>query len=135
MRVTTLKATADSVAALLDYYAGLAEDRSRHRQPARGPVEYYLDPDEPPGRWWGAGRHAVGLGGAVKGEDLRALLEGADPRTGRPLGRRFGETSARGFDATFSAPKSVSVLWALTPDPWIRAEVLAAHSINSRATS
>ncbi|MEZ5350902.1 MAG: MobF family relaxase [Microthrixaceae bacterium] len=35
--------------------------------------------------------------------------------------------SRRGFDATFSAPKSVSVMWALTPDPWVRAEVLAAH--------
>ena len=34
---------------------------------------------------------------------------------------------ARGFDATFSAPKSVSLLWALSPDPWVRAEVLAAH--------
>jgi len=43
------------------------------------------------------------------------------------LGRRFGDKSARGFDATFSAPKSVSVLWALSPDPWVRAEVLAAH--------
>ena len=32
-----------------------------------------------------------------------------------------------GSDATFSAPKSVSVLWALSPDPWVRAEVLAAH--------
>ncbi|HEX7131361.1 MAG TPA: MobF family relaxase [Iamia sp.] len=125
--MTTLKAGAGGVAGLLEYYAGLAEDRARQRQPSRGPVEYYLDPDEPPGRWWGQGRHALALDDSVSGEDLRALLECADPRTGRPLGRRFGETSARGFDATFSAPKSVSVLWALTPDPWIRAEVLAAH--------
>jgi hypothetical protein len=43
------------------------------------------------------------------------------------LGRRFGDSSARGFDATFSAPKSVSALWGLTPDPFVRAEVLAAH--------
>ena len=43
------------------------------------------------------------------------------------MGRRFGDTSARGFDATFSAPKSVSVLWALSPDAFVRAEVLAAH--------
>jgi hypothetical protein len=39
------------------------------------------------------------------------ILLGADPR----------------LDCTFSAPKSISVLWALTPDPWVRAEVLAAH--------
>src|SRR5581483_4121540 len=42
-------------------------------------------------------------------------------------GRGFGISSARGFDATFSAPKSVSVLWALWPEPFVRAEVLAAH--------
>ena len=52
---------------------------------------------------------------------------GRHPDTGQPLGRGFGDKSARGFDATFSAPKSVSVLWALSPDPWVRAEVLAAH--------
>jgi conjugative relaxase-like TrwC/TraI family protein len=36
-------------------------------------------------------------------------------------------SSAREFDATFSTPKSVSVLWAISPDPWVRAEVAAAH--------
>ena len=126
MRVTTLKAPAARVDAMLAYYVGLADDRG----PAvggRGPVDYYLDPDEPPGRWRGQGREALGLDGPVTGPDLRALLEGHHPQSGERLGRRFGDVSARGFDATFSAPKSVSVLWALTPDPWVRAEVLAAH--------
>ncbi len=87
-------------------------------------MDYYL---EPPGRWWGDGCAALGLAGSVDGADLRSLLEASDPRSGERLGRRFGDVSARGFDATFSAPKSVSVLWALSPDPWVRAEVLAAH--------
>jgi len=126
MRVTTLKATADKLPGLLAYYAGLAEDREQPCR-GRGPVDYYVDPDEPPGRWWGRGRAGLGLDGTVTGEQLRAVLDGCHPSTGRPLGRRFGDSSARGFDATFSAPKSVSVLWALTPDPWVRAEVLAAH--------
>jgi len=126
MRVTTLKAAADKLAGLLAYYAGLAEDRERPGC-GRGPVDYYLDPDEPPGRWWGQGRASLMLDGAVAGEQLRAVLDGCHPSTGTPLGRRFGDSSARGFDATFSAPKSVSVLWALTPDPWMRAEVLAGH--------
>ena len=90
-------------------------------------MDYYLDPDEPPGRWWGNGRHDLGLDGTVTGDELRSVLEGRHPRSGVRLGRSFGDKSARGFDATFSAPKSVSVLWALTPDPWVRAEVLAAH--------
>ena len=53
MRVTTLKASADQVGDLLAYYAGLAEDRDRQIGRGRGPVDYYLDPDEPPGRWLG----------------------------------------------------------------------------------
>lgn len=118
MRVTTLKAAGDRLSGLVDYYAGLAEDRDRSG-PGRGPVDYYLDPDEPPGRWWGSGIDALGLSGEVHGEQLRELLAGHHPSTGHPIGR--------GFDATFSAPKSVSALWALTPDPWVRAEVLTAH--------
>jgi conjugative relaxase-like TrwC/TraI family protein len=127
MRCTTLKGAGGRVEGLLAYYAGLAEDRARPCRNGRGPVDYYLDPDEPAGRWWGSGRHALGLGGEVEGEELRALLEGRHPGTGAKLGRGFGASSARGFDATFSAPKSVSVLWALTPDAWVRPEVLAAH--------
>ena len=127
MRATTLKASGDKLAGLLDYYAGLAEDQQRRDGGRWGPVDYYLDPDEPPGRWWGAGCPAVGLAGDVAPEQLRALLLARHPGTGEPLGRRFGAKSARGYDATFSAPKSVSLLWALSPNPWVRAEVLAAH--------
>jgi conjugative relaxase-like TrwC/TraI family protein len=128
MRCTTLRAvTPARVARLLDYYAGLAEDAGKPCRSARGPVDYYLDPAEPAGRWWGSGRLALGVDGEVCGEELRALLEARHPITGQRLGREFGAKSARGFDATFSAPKSVSVLWALTPDRWVRAEVLAAH--------
>jgi len=126
MRVTTLKASSDRLPGTIAYYAGLAEDRARPGL-GRGPVDYYLDPEEPPGRWWGRGREALGLDGPVSGADMRVVLEAQHPETGRRLGRRFGDASARGFDATFSAPKSVSVLWALTPDAWVRAEVLAAH--------
>lgn len=128
MRVTTLKAGSDDdLAKLLDYYAGLAEDQLRRDGGARGPVDYYLDPDEPPGRWWGEGCRAVGLAGGVTPEQLRAMLVARHPGTGERLGRRFGTKSARAYDATFSAPKSVSLLWGLAPDPWVQAEVLAAH--------
>lgn len=52
---------------------------------------------------------------------------GRSTTTWTQTSRRFGDSSARGFDATFSAPKSVSVLWAFSPDPFVRAEVLASH--------
>ena len=123
MRAMTLKVSVGGLGALLSYYGGLAEAR-----PDRGPVDYYLDPDEPAGRWWGDGPRRRSASRATStASELRAVLEGRHPVTGEQLGRSFGDSSARGFDATFSAPKSVSVLWALTPDPWVRAEVLAAH--------
>src|SRR5207249_7010274 len=39
MRVTVLKAAADGLSALLDYYAGLAEDQQRRDGVQRGPVD------------------------------------------------------------------------------------------------
>ena len=53
-------------------------------------------------------------------------MAGLDPSTGARLGLAFGERAVRGFDVTCSAPKSVSVLWAVG-DAQVRREVLAAH--------
>ncbi|MGI8808231.1 MAG: MobF family relaxase, partial [Acidimicrobiales bacterium] len=122
-----IKARAHGVKAMVDYYAGLAADQARRDGVSRGPVDYYLDPAEPPGRWWGAGKAALGLGDEVAPEELEALLLARHPITGAGLGRGYGADSARAFDACFSASKSVSVLWALADDPLVRAEVAAAH--------
>ena len=132
-RVTTLRATGDRLEGLVDYYAGLAEDRTADGR-ARGPVDYYLDAGDPPGVWHGSGRAALGLGGEVSGAELRALLVGEHPVTGATLGRSFGDKSARGFDVTFSAPKSVSVLWALHPDERVRTATAASHDAAVAAT-
>ena len=55
----------------------------------------------------------LGLDGVVDDEAFLAVMAGLHPTTGERLGRRFGDGSVRGFDATFSAPKSVSVLFAI----------------------
>lgn len=104
MRVTTLKATADKLPALLAYYAGLAEDRERPGR-SRGPVDYYLDPDEPPGRWWGRGRAGLALDGTVTGEQLREVLDGRHPTTGTPLAG-VSVTRRRGGSTRRSRPPS-----------------------------
>ena len=87
---------------------------------------YYLDGDEPPGRWWGRGADRLGLSDEIDPEAFLAVMAGHDPATGRDLGRRMGEESVRGYDATFSAPKSVSVMFALG-DPDVRRHVVEAH--------
>jgi conjugative relaxase-like TrwC/TraI family protein len=87
---------------------------------------YYLDEAEPLGRWWGKATDRLGLHGHVDPEAFLAVLAGQDPATGEDLGRRFGEGSVRGYDATFSAPKSVSVLIAVGDDR-VREQASEAH--------
>jgi conjugative relaxase-like TrwC/TraI family protein len=132
-RVTTLQAAGGRLQGLVDYYAGLAEDRATNGR-SRGPADYYLDAGEPAGRWHGSGRAALDLSELVTGPQLRALLAGEHPTSGATLGRSFGEGSARGFDVTFSAPKSVSVLWALHPDAAVRDATAASHDAAVAAT-
>lgn len=68
--------------------------------------DYYTN-DRSPSAWWGRGAEALGLAGEVEPEIFARLLDGRLP-TGEQLhhaaaGRRGGT------DATFSAPKSVSL--------------------------
>jgi len=98
---------------------------------AARPGDYYLGrsgrPREGTGTWHGRAAEAAGLDGPVRRADLMRVWEGRDPRTGEVLVRR-GSTGdhVAGIDVTFSAPKSMSVLWALS-DPATRSAVEAAH--------
>ncbi len=49
---------------------------------------YYLDGDEPPGRWWGRGARLLGVDGDVEAGAFLAVMAGQDPVTDRVLGRR-----------------------------------------------
>lgn len=108
VRVTTLKGTEAGM-----YYT--------ERLPS-----YYLDGDEPPGVWWGNAADRLGLSGVVDSEAFLAVMAGRHPVSRADLGRTYGEGAVRGYDATFSAPKSVSVLFALGDDQ-IRDGVVEAH--------
>lgn len=91
-----------------------------------GPGGYYLDGDEPPGQWLGLGAEALGLAGEVDDDHFLALMDGRNPIDGALLGTSHHERTVRGFDVTCSAPKSVSVLFAIG-DERVRKEVLDAH--------
>ena len=91
-----------------------------------GLPSYYLDAGEPAGVWRGDGASSLGLVGEVRDEDFLDLMAGLEPGSHEPLGRRYGEGSVRGFDVTASAPKSVSVLFALGDDA-TRFAALSAH--------
>jgi conjugative relaxase-like TrwC/TraI family protein len=94
---------------------------------AAGEDEYYLHPGERPGYWLGSAAPTLGLEGTVEPEAFRLVLAGCDPRTGGPLVPRAGDPRrVTGFDLTLSAPKSVSVAWALG-DPGMAQVIARAH--------
>ncbi|MGN6257928.1 MAG: MobF family relaxase [Solirubrobacterales bacterium] len=95
---------------------------------AQGAEDYYSGEGEAEGYWLGDAAENLGLQGKVDPDQLVSMLTGTNPASGEPLGLRHVEGGAvPGFDLTFSAPKSVSVLWALGGHP-VAGEVKAAHA-------
>ena len=121
MRVTTLYAATATTTA--GYY-------TRYLTQATG---------EQPGSWLGNQADQLGLTGEVTTEALQLLLSGCHPTTGATLGHPLVDRTlsngkviraVAGFDATLSAPKSLSVLWALTGDEGLaRCHDVAVHAV------
>jgi len=88
--------------------------------------DYYLKGGEPPGQWIGEGAALLGLSGQVEPKQFLKLFQGFDAG-GKPLVQNAGATNRQpGWDLTFSAPKSVSTVWAVC-DPEMRQAIQAAH--------
>jgi len=89
----------------IDYYSDLAAQD-----------DYYAEEGEAPGRWGGAASE-LGLSGQVKADQFAALMQGFDPQTGAALVQNAGKENHRpGWDLTFSAPKSVSLAYAVADE-------------------
>lgn len=92
--------------------------------------DYFLKGGEPPGEWMGSGASALGLPTRVSRKHLRAILAGRDP-SGKTLGQlqryKDGRSRQPGWDLTFSAPKTVSIAWALG-DSKTHASISHAHA-------
>jgi len=100
--------------------------------------DYYTGAGEAAGVWVGGCAENLGLVGEVDGEDLRAVLAGLAPGTGglTPNGEmlRTNRNRVPGFDLTFKAPKSLSVLYAVTDDPRVQGAIVEAGDAAVRAT-
>jgi conjugative relaxase-like TrwC/TraI family protein len=83
-------------------------------------ADYYLSDQELPGAgagvWRGKAAARLGLSGEVQRRDWEALCDNLDPRDGRPLTPKTVRERRVGYDFTFNAPKSVSILYAMTQD-------------------
>lgn len=78
--------------------------------------DYYTKGEEEPSAWTGSGAAALGLEGEVSTGDFQAVLDGNLP-AGQKAGWRNSDTDHHaGWDLTFNAPKSVSILATLGDD-------------------
>jgi conjugative relaxase-like TrwC/TraI family protein len=90
--------------------------------------DYYIGASEPAGRWVAVGVEiGVAVGSIVEREPFVRLHAALD-LTGRAmLSSQSGKKHVGGYDITFSAPKTCSILWALA-DKELRAKIEAAQA-------
>ena len=120
--VVTLLSIGKLAAGAGDYYTAMVAD---------GAEEYYTATREAPGEWVGAAGHQLGLSGTVRPDDFTAVLEHRYPGTNVRITATRSAPTVAAFDATFNAPKSVSILHGLgTPD--IQIAFRHAHDVAVR---
>ncbi len=97
---------------------GSGQERYYLGKVAEGAEDYYSGEGEAEGYWLGDAAEDLDLQGKIDPDQLIGMLTGQNPATGEPLGLRHVEGGpVPGFDLTFSAPKSVSLTWALGGHP------------------
>ncbi len=105
----------------------LGQHRYYERQVAHGQDDYYSGRGEAPGEWTGTGAQALGLSGRVGSGQFNALIAGRDPSDpSTRLRSSKQDPKVAAFDLTFSAPKTISILFAVAPEQ-VSGELAACH--------
>src|ERR1700692_4391733 len=79
-------------------------------------ADYLSEGQEIVGSWGGEGARRLGLEGVVDKLSFDRLCDNLDPRDGKQLTVRTRSDRTVGYDFTFSVPKSVSLLHAMSGD-------------------
>ena len=78
--------------------------------------DYFTEDQERPGVWRGKLAERLGLSGLVENDEFEALCEHRHQQTGERLTQRTRSNRTVGYDFNFHAPKSVTLLQALSGD-------------------
>jgi conjugative relaxase-like TrwC/TraI family protein len=76
--------------------------------------DYYSEQSEITGQWMGLGASRLGLFGEIQKQQFDLLCAGSHPLTGDQLSSRIVSDRREAYDFTFSVPKSVSLLSAVS---------------------
>jgi conjugative relaxase-like TrwC/TraI family protein len=104
----------------IKYYSDLAKD------------DYYLDGGEPNGIWAGKASKLLDLTGNVHTESYINVMHGFTPDKQYKLCQNAGSDRRYGWDLTFSAPKSVSAVWARAEND-LKSKIQQAHFKSTKA--
>ncbi|MGA2164635.1 MAG: MobF family relaxase [Solirubrobacteraceae bacterium] len=111
----------------------LGQHRYYEQQVAQGQDDYYTGRGEAPGEWVGVGAQALGLQGRVGAGQFGALIAGHDPRDpATRLRSSAHDPKVAAYDLTFSAPKTLSILFAIAPEN-VSGELVGCHEEAIRA--
>lgn len=89
--------------------------------------DYFFSGKSTPGRWHGTLAQDLGLPEKVSKKDFSSLAHNRHPKTGERLTGRNNAARRTSIEYTFSAPKSVSLLMALSEENG--KEILNAHRL------
>jgi len=79
-------------------------------------ADYYSEEQEIAGNWGGKSAAMLGLSGAVNKEAFNQLVDNINPLTGERLTSHNKQNRTPGYDLTFNAPKSLSLLYERSKD-------------------
>jgi len=77
-------------------------------------------------QWGGKASERLGLSGDISLEQFRSLAYNKNPETGEKLNPRFSANRRVGYDFTFNAPKSVSIVLEFSHDETVKADIKQA---------
>lgn len=92
----------------------------KYFQSALSKQDYYSERAKVMGQWHGKMATRIGLSREVSEEAFTLMVKNRNPITGEKITPRDAANRRAGYDFTFNAPKSVSVVEAITQDDAIR---------------